>query len=84
MTNDAIPFHLSKSESTISCSTLHRLSRQDLHRASASRMDLVIHHMLETLVIGRIQEDLSFELPSCMPIVHDLQANADSNEVQRT
>lgn len=59
MADDAITLHLAKAETPFSGSTFDWLSGQNLDRSSPPRMNLVIHHMLEALVVGRIQEDLS-------------------------
>ena len=37
-------------------------------------MDLVVHHMLEALVVGRAQEDLGVDLAPVEATVHDLVA----------
>jgi len=72
MTDDTVALHLSKPQSTISGSPLHRLSCEHGYRTSCSRVDLVIYHMLEALIVGRVQEDLGFELTTGMTVVHHL------------
>lgn len=59
MADDAISLHLTKAQTTFAGSTFNRLPRQDLDRPPPSRMDLVIHHMFEALIVGGVQEDLS-------------------------
>ena len=49
----AVTLHLSESEAAVSRSTFSGLSSQDLNRASASRVHLVIDHVLQPLVEGR-------------------------------
>ena len=36
-------------------------------------MDLVVHHVLQTLVVGRAQEDLSVHLSAGVTVVHHLK-----------
>ena len=77
MADDTISLHLSESETTISSSTLHGLACQNLHRASASGVDFIVYHVFEALIVGWVQEDVGFQLPPCVAIVHDLQEQAD-------
>ena len=74
MADDAVPLHFSKPETPVSGSTLHGLASQNLHGAPSSGMNLVVHHVLEALVVGRVQEDLSLQLAPGVPIVHHLQS----------
>lgn len=74
MCNHTITFHLSETQTTISCPTLHWLSCQDLHRTSCSGVDLIIHHVPQTLVICRTQEDLGHQLPTRKSVVHNFEA----------
>ncbi len=50
-------------------SSLHGLSVEDLHGSTSSRMNLVIHHMLETLVVCGAQKHLCIHLTTRMTIV---------------
>ena len=59
MTDDAIALHLSEAQPSFSSSPFHRLPSQDLDWTTPSGMDFVVHHMLQTLVVGRVQENLS-------------------------
>ena len=59
-------------------SALHRLPVKDLYRTSGSGMNLIIHHMLETLVIGRSQEYLGIQLATSLTIVENLE-NTNQN-----
>mmetsp|Transcript_20952 Transcript_20952/g.45839 ORF Transcript_20952/g.45839 Transcript_20952/m.45839 type:complete len:286 (+) Transcript_20952:905-1762(+) len=74
--DDAVTLHLSEPQATVSCSSLHRLPCQDLQGPSCSRVDLEVHHVLEALVVGGVEEDLSLKLAACVPVVHDLPASA--------
>ena len=64
--------HFTESEATVPGSTLHGLSDQNLHRASGPAVNFVVHHMLETLVVGGAQENLSVDLSASVPAVHHL------------
>lgn len=74
MTDDAITLHLSKAEATVPGPTLHWLPREHCYRPTCPRVDLVINHVLQALVVGGIQEDLGFELTTGMTVVHHLPA----------
>ena len=76
VTDDAIPLHFSKAQATISGSSFYRLPCQHGHRPPSSRVNLVIHHVLEALVVGWVQEDLGFELTTGMTVVHLLRHSA--------
>ena len=76
MADDAIPLHFSKAEATVPGSPLHRLACQHGHWASRPGMYLVVHHVLESLVICWVQEDLGFELTTGMTVVHHLPTSA--------
>lgn len=67
-----ITLHLSESEATVTCSTLSGLSRENLGRSTTSRVDLIAHHMLQALIIGRVQEDHHFHALASEAVVHDL------------
>jgi hypothetical protein len=47
--NKATDLHLSESQTTVSRTTLDRLTGQDLNRSSGSGVDLVVDHMFQTL-----------------------------------
>ena len=72
--DDAIALHLSEAQTAVPRPTLHRLAGQDLHRAAAARVDLIVHHVLKPLVVRGPEEDLSLELSSRVAVVHDLVA----------
>ena len=68
-------FHFSKSEATVPGTTLAGLPNEDLKRSSGPAVDLVVDHVLQTLVVGRAQEDLSVHLPAGVTVVHHLEEN---------
>lgn len=70
--NLTIALHLAETETTVPGPTLHGLAHQNLHGASGSRVNLVVHHMLEALVVGGAQEDLRLQFAPCVTIIHDL------------
>ena len=74
MRHHAVTFHLAETQTAVTSTTLGWLARQDLRRAAASRMDLITNHMLQALVIGRIEEYHDFHSLSSEPVVHDLVA----------
>ena len=73
MGNHAVSLHLPKSETTITGSPLSRLPCKNLYRAAPTRMDLVINHVLQSLVVSWSQEYHKSEHSSCVPIVHGLK-----------
>lgn len=54
-------------------SALHGLSVEDLHRASCARVNFVVHHVLQTLVVSRAQEHLCVHLSTSMPVEQHLR-----------
>lgn len=70
-----ISFHLSESETAVAGTTFHGLADEDLDRTSGSRVDLVVHHVLETLVVGRAEKDLSAELATSVAVVEHFVAS---------
>lgn len=53
-------------------SSLHWLPVEDLDRTTGPRVDLVVHHVFQTLVIGRTDEDLRRQLPPREAIIQNL------------
>lgn len=53
MRDHAVTFHLTKAKTSVSGSAFSRLASKNLCGASTSRMDLIIDHMLESLIVGR-------------------------------
>lgn len=53
MRDHAVTFHLTKAKTAISRSAFSRLASENLSGASTSRVDLIIDHMLESLIVGR-------------------------------
>ena len=56
-------------------SALHGLAHQDLHGPSSTTVDLVVHHVFQSLVVGGTQEYLGIDLPPRVTIVHHLIAS---------
>ena len=65
-------FHFTESEPAVSGTTLHGLSNKNLHRASCSTVNFVVHHMLQTLIVGGAKENLSIDLSPSVAAVHHL------------
>ena len=51
---------------------LHGLAVEDLDRAAGTGVDLVVHHVLETLVVGGTEEYLSIHLAARVSVVQHL------------
>ena len=51
---------------------LHGLAVQDLDRAPGPGVDLIVHHVLQALVVGRPDEDLRRQLPPGEAVVQNL------------
>lgn len=67
----AITFHLSKSQTTITSSSLSRLTSEDLSWTTASGVNLVTDHMLQSLIVGGVEEDHDLQLLASEAVVHD-------------
>jgi len=52
----AIALHLPETQPAIPRTPFHGLSVEHLRRAARSRVDLVVHHVLEPLVVSRPEE----------------------------
>jgi len=59
-------------EFNIPWSALHRLAVQYLDWPPGAWMNLVVHHVLKTLIVGWTEEDLRRELATGMTVVHHL------------
>mmetsp|Transcript_37572 Transcript_37572/g.94847 ORF Transcript_37572/g.94847 Transcript_37572/m.94847 type:complete len:646 (-) Transcript_37572:1836-3773(-) len=70
--DDAVALHLTKPQPAVARAALHRLPVQHLQRAARARVDLEVHHVLQALVVGGVQEDLSLQLAARVSVVHDL------------
>lgn len=75
MRNHTIALHLSEPQTTVTTTTLDRLTREDLYRPTGTRVDLVVHHMLETLIVSWAEVDLRLQLASGVAMVHNLQTS---------
>mmetsp|Transcript_19783 Transcript_19783/g.45566 ORF Transcript_19783/g.45566 Transcript_19783/m.45566 type:complete len:498 (-) Transcript_19783:580-2073(-) len=69
----AIPLHLAKAEAAVARAPLHRLPREQSDRPARARVDLVIHHMLEPLVVGWAQKHVRLHSPPGVPVEHHLK-----------
>ena len=76
MADDAVALHLAKAQAAVTGAALDRLARQDLDGPAAARVDLVVHHVLQALVVGGPQEDLRLQLPPRVAVVHHHPAAA--------
>jgi hypothetical protein len=56
--NHTITFHFSESQTTISGTTFDGLSSHDLNGTTSSGVDLVVHHVTESLVVRWSEEYL--------------------------
>jgi hypothetical protein len=70
MRDHAVALHFSKAQASISRSSFCGLASENLGWSSASSMDLVLNHVLESLVVSGSKEDLDFHLFSVKTIVH--------------
>ena len=69
--NHTIALHLSEPQSTVPRATLHRLPRQNLHRSSSTRVDLVVDHVLQALIVRWAEVYLRLEFATGVSVVHD-------------
>lgn len=69
-----ITLHLTETKSTVAGSALHGLSHENLNGTASSRMDFVVHHVLETLIICWSQKHLRIDFTTGVTIVHDFVA----------
>ena len=74
MGNHAVSLHLAKSEASVASTSRRGLSGEDLSGTSATRVNFILHHVLEALVVRRAQKDHHLHLLSSEAIVHDLVA----------
>jgi len=71
----ALDLHLSKTKTAIPCTSLCWLTSEENNRATtAPAVDLIIHHVLQSLVIRRSNKDGRGHLLACPRIIHDLVA----------
>lgn len=73
MCNHAISLHLAKTQTAISGPPLCGLPGEDLHRPAPSRVDLIIHHVLQPLVVRGAKENHGSQFPTSVTIVHGLE-----------
>lgn len=60
--------------------SFHWLSVQDLNWTPGSGVDLIVHHVLETLIICWTNEDLWRQLPPSEAIIQNLRRDQNSNK----
>lgn len=61
MSNQAVPLHLTQTETPVSGPALRGLAGEHGPRASGPGMDLVHHHVLQLLVVDGTEEDVRLE-----------------------
>lgn len=68
----AITLHFTKSETSITRSSFCRLSSEYLSGTSSSGVNLVLNHVLQSLVVGGTKEDHDFKFSTIKAIIHNL------------
>jgi hypothetical protein len=71
MRNLAITFHFTEAQTTVTSTTLHRLSIHHLNWTASTRVNFVVDHVLQALIVGWAEENLSRQLASSVTIVHN-------------
>ena len=74
--DDAVALHLSEPQTAVPGPTLGGLPGQDLNGPASTAVDLVVDHVLQALVVGRVEEDERLELAPRVAVVHHLPAAA--------
>mmetsp|Transcript_16479 Transcript_16479/g.64296 ORF Transcript_16479/g.64296 Transcript_16479/m.64296 type:complete len:1268 (+) Transcript_16479:614-4417(+) len=74
--DDAIALHLSEAEAAVARPALHGLAREVLQGAARARVDLVVHHVLEALIVGGPDEEVRLQLPAGVAVVEHFVAVA--------
>eukprot|EP00962_Isochrysis_galbana_P042385 scaffold15837_cov99-Isochrysis_galbana.AAC.3 len=69
-----VALHLSEPQPAVARAPLHRLAREQRDRPAGARVDLVVDHVLEPLVVGGAQENGRLEPPARVAVEHDLEA----------
>lgn len=72
MRDHAVTLHLAESKTSVSGTTFSGLPGEDLSRTTSARMDLVTDHMLQALIVSRVEEDHDFEALTGESVVHHL------------
>ena len=75
MRNHAVSLHLAKTKSTITAPAFGWLPCQDLSWTSTTRVNLVLNHMFEPLIVSGTQENHNFHLLACEAVVHHFIAS---------
>jgi hypothetical protein len=70
--NQTIALHLSKSQTTLSCTTLGWLSGENLHATATAGVQLAAHQVMQSLVENDSSEDVSSKCLSSLSTNHRL------------
>jgi hypothetical protein len=70
MCNEAVTFHLSHAETTITGASLKRLASKHSNRTTGTRVDLIVNQVLQALVERGSDEDSRIHRPASMALVH--------------
>ena len=60
---DGVAFHLAKAQAAAAGAALHGLARQDLDGAARARVNLVLHHVAQLLVVSGTDKDARIHHP---------------------
>lgn len=55
----AITLHFAEAKASVASASLHGLTVHHLNRSAGARVDFVVHHMFQALVVGRSEEHLN-------------------------
>lgn len=58
--------------------TLHRLPVEDLHRSTGPRVDFIVDHMLQALVVSRSDKDLCRHFATSEAVVDNLRVGEEN------
>jgi hypothetical protein len=72
VSNDAISLHFSESESSVASSAFQGLASELGDGTATARVDLVVHHVLETLIVGGAQKDAGRHESASVAVKHGL------------
>ena len=68
--DDTIALHLTETQASLARTTLYGLAREHLQGAASTRVDLVVDHVLEALVVRGTDKDERLELATREAVVH--------------
>jgi hypothetical protein len=72
--NQGITLHLSDTDTTTLGTTLHGLTGESVNGTGGTHLELVVHHVTQTLVVHQTHVDISGELAACDSTVQRLIA----------